>query len=161
MSQPRRKRLTTAAPSGTGYTAQPFQASGGSSIGTKGKSLASLFAAAGFSISPAANGATELESPYEQSWIVNLCCRLWARAVAQVPFKVWASNKPEAEQLPETDPLVRSLMRPNPDMTWAQLAEADIIHRKLSGESFWFLFAAQPGTKEGYGLVDGPVPSTF
>ena len=120
------------------YTAEPLHAS--QPPGAEGKSLASLFAANGFSIRPTLLGATELESPYDQSWIVYTCTRLWVRAVAGVGFKLYRSSAADAEEVPEGDPLLANLRKPNRDMVWSQLAEADIVHRKLSGESFWFLF---------------------
>lgn len=128
-----------AASQGASYTAEPLHAS--QPPGAEGKSLASLFAANGFSIRPSLLGSSELESPYDQSWIVYTCTRLWVRAVAGVGFKLYRSSAADAEEVPEGDPLLEQLKKPNRDMVWSQLAEADVVHRKLSGESFWFLFA--------------------
>jgi HK97 family phage portal protein len=105
-------------------------------------------------------GAFELSQPFEQSWIVNLCCRLWSRASASVRPMMWNGPGANAEEVPESDPFLQQLLRPNRDMTWAQLAEADVVHRKLSGESFWFLFGPK-STDGNWAPFDGPITLPF
>lgn len=126
----------------------------------RSKSLESLFQSNGFAVRPSMAGAFELSDPFTQSWIVNLCCRLWSRAVGQVQPKMYAGPGEDAPEVPDTDPFFQQLLRPNRDMTWAQLAEADVIHRKLSGESFWFLFG--PKSTDGqWAPFEGPITLPF
>lgn len=154
MSESRRKRIKPFNNSDEGYTVD--------NLGAKGKALNNLFQANGFAVRPSLSGAFELSQPYEQSWIVYACCREWARAVSGVKIKLYSSQAADAEEVPESDPLYQTLLRPNRDMVWAQLAEADVTHRKLTGESFWFIFGPRQGSN-GVQWVpfDGPITLPF
>lgn len=80
--------------------------------------------------------------PYQEiGWIYSLV-RAFGQAVASVPLDFWDGDPAvdkQAKPLPQEDPLVQLMRRPNPHMSQAQLLEAGLVHRKLEGEDFWIM----------------------
>jgi SPP1 gp7 family putative phage head morphogenesis protein len=92
-----------------------------------------------FTLTPTVQGKAESTNPFVDNWTVYVCTRALARAAGAVRLKLWRTSDPEAEEVPESDPVSRLLARPNRDMDWMQFAAAGMVHRKLSGEDVWFL----------------------
>lgn len=84
-------------------------------------------------------GEEEVTRPYEQNSWVHAALKVRADAVASVRLKFWQSDKDDAEEVPESDPIVKLFNKPNPLMSRGLLMAAHEIHLRLDGECFWFL----------------------
>ena len=84
-------------------------------------------------------GRDEVESPMQDSWVVYACITALSEAVRQVPMNIWSSTDEDAAEVPQGHPLRQLFAAPNPDMGLSDLLSAGIIHRKLTGEDWWFL----------------------
>lgn len=122
------------------------------------KGVESLLNSFGLSLRPRYGGNENIENPFVESWVVYACLRALSQAVAGVDLKVWQSDDPDSDEVSVGHPLVKLLSRPNPDMSWAQFAAAGMIHRKLSGEDFWFLMnkKGEPLGSDAEVIVDDP-----
>lgn len=103
------------------------------------RSMGAVVSSSAFTLLPTSEGKTDSDRPMVDSWAVYVCIRALARAAAGVRLVVWDSDSPDAKEVPASDPIVSLLARPNRDMSWSQFAAADMTHRKLCGESLWFL----------------------
>ena len=122
-----------------------------------GDALGQLFGTVSL-FSPQRGGATELLNPYRESWAVYSCCQLLAKCIGGIPLRVYESEDPEAKELPESDPIRQLFDLPTTQMTGVETRQAGVIHRKLSGEDFWFLAddQGQPVAETGEALIDTP-----
>ncbi len=87
----------------------------------------------------AMGGAEEVTNPIEESWIVNACVKAKSAAVASVRICVFDSDKPDAKEIPETDPVVRLFRKPNRVTSEAMMLNAGSYARLEHGEDWWFL----------------------
>lgn len=115
-------------------------------------------------------GRDEVESPMQDSWVVYACVTALSEAVRQVPMNIWSSSDEDAAEVPQGHPLRQLFASPNPDMGLSDLLSAGIIHRKLTGEDWWFLMDANgapvtPSTDQRSKIplptVIVPVPGDF
>ena len=112
-----------------------------SSDGSVTRSMESLLQSIGIARA-SLGGRDEVESPLSDSWVVYACVTALSEAVRQVPLNIWASNETDAAEVADTHPLRLLLNSPNPDQSLSDLLSAGIMHRKLSGEDWWFLMDA-------------------
>lgn len=91
------------------------------------------------SMTPVPGGKEEITTPLTDSWVIYACITAISEAVRSVPLQVRPNADPKSKPLDDTDDMVKLLHRPHTGMSWSEMVEADAVHRKLSGESFWFL----------------------
>jgi len=99
-------------------------------------------------------GGEEITRPMEENEWLYSCASVKASLAASVPLRVWMSDGDDADEAPESDPLVRLFREPNRITTWCELANAAVFSRVEHGEDWWFLanLAGQP-------IGEGDVPS--
>jgi SPP1 gp7 family putative phage head morphogenesis protein len=112
-----------------------------------------------FSIAPKTAGKREPDVPFIDNWTVFACLRALEQGVAGVRLRVWESADPKAREVGEDHPLVKLLRKPNRSQSWSQLAAAGIVHRRLTGEDFWFLMDA--AGKPAAPMIEGQSPTTL
>ena len=114
------------------------------------------------------SGAEKITRPYEESKWIHACIRALSTTMMHAPLRLYlgdpvtAQNMEEVTELPSTHPLYGLLGRPNPLQTGMQFREANLVHRKLDGETIWFLMDAMGrplGGSERTGKI--PVPVTI
>jgi SPP1 gp7 family putative phage head morphogenesis protein len=122
------------------------------------KSVESFFQNTGFILRPSAGGQESVQDAFLESWVVYVCTTLLGEKVASIPLQVWNGIGKDAQQVSESDPIVRKLLRPTKDVTWSQFAARGIIHRRLSGEDIWFLMDLSGNPKVEPGATQFDIP---
>ena len=107
-------------------------------VGGVGKSMDALLRQIGITRATP-GGRDEVENPLTDSWVVYACVQALTDAVRQVPICIWESDAEDAQEVGEDHPIRRLFNVPNPDMGLSDLLAAGMMHRKLSGEDWWFL----------------------
>jgi len=91
------------------------------------------------------SGAEELSNPYEESKWVHACIRALSTAMLQAPLRFYygdpltATDAEGSTEVPTTHPLYKLFGMPSTHQTGMQFREANLVHRKLDGETIWFL----------------------
>ena len=104
-------------------------------------------------------GKTSSDKPYLENPWVHAAIKVFAQAMSSVDLLLYPNNDKDADPLPFTHPLVKLLTgKVNPLMTGAQLMYAHAVHRKLSGEDYWFLMdeGGNPLKQKEAGKIDLP-----
>lgn len=142
-----------------GTNAFTFEAGGRSGPATVGKSMDSLLRSLGVA-RPTPGGADDVEDPLVDSWAVSACRDAWARAVRGVPLRIWASDDPEAKEVPANHPLRKLLEAPALDFGWGDLIEACYTNWLESGEDWLFFMDgnSQPVTADANPRAPIPLP---
>ena len=95
------------------------------------------------------SGAEKISRPYEESKWVHACIRALSTAMLQAPLRFYtgdpltAREGDEAKELPDSHELYKLFAMPSTIQTGMQFREANLVHRKLDGETIWFLMDAE------------------
>jgi HK97 family phage portal protein len=84
------------------------------------------------------NTEKAIKEGFKHSTWVYSCVNLRATSAASVPWIVQQKSAEGWEKVDDpSNPLVRLVNRPNPDMSWQQMIEYAVQHLDLSGNAFW------------------------
>ena len=84
------------------------------------------------------NTEKAVKEGFKHSTWVYSCVNLRATSASSVPWVVQQKTVEGWEKVEDpSNPLVRLVNRPNPDMSWQQMIEFCVQHLDLSGNAFW------------------------
>lgn len=129
-----------------------------------GKTMQSVLQSVGFAtLTPVPGGRTEIELPYVDSWVIHACIRAFADAVRGLPVAIFQSGAKDAKPISDGDDVAKLFAAPVPGpnggVTWSELVVSDVVHRKLSGETFWFLADMDGNPIAPAGATEIPLPT--
>lgn len=103
-------------------------------------------------------GSKHVQRPSEENWVIYACLSVLEAAVRSVPLRLWDSDEPEADELPESHELYALFNRPHPTISGRDLLGRSLVDFKVDGEVFWFLADKEGGQLEpdGSGRIDVP-----
>lgn len=94
-------------------------------------------------------GGEQITSPYEESKWVHACIRALSTAASQATLRFYVGDPDDAEdgkdvqELPKKHELRQLFELPSEHQTGMQFREANLVHRKLDGETIWFMMDAE------------------
>lgn len=90
-------------------------------------------------------GDFALDTPYTGHPWYYAAVNAIVRNVKRVPIKLMTGPKKDPVEVEEPHPWLTLLNRPNDTMTWPDLIESTIVHRKNTGAVFWVKMNAMGG----------------